>query len=433
VETQFKKVIEPYLKKDCKLLLACSGGADSVALFYLLKNAGVNFELAHVNYQLRGEESNKDALFVKNLCENFAVPFHLKEVEIKTQTKSIQEEARNIRYHFFETLKTQHGFDYIVTAHHAGDKIENILFRFFRGTGLKGLLSLNILDNNIFRPLIAFNKEDILAFLKKHNYTFREDASNAANKYTRNKIRNTVIPILEKDLPQLEKRIAHTAAMLQNDYSLIKTLLQNDQRLLEKSGSFNFTCSQTKFHEPAYWFYLLSDFNITPEEAKNIAFACQSNSNGFQLVLDARTISIIKNKVIIHTNATNNFVLVEAINATTTQVDLGTVTLWLSYVDGNKIIRRHNTLCLNADQLHFPLSLRHPQKGDKFSPLGLEGNKLLSDFYNELGIVASQKSKQWLLLDAHKKIIASIPHRIDNAVKVYKETKRILVISMEVK
>jgi len=431
VETQFKNAIEPYVKKNTKLLLACSGGLDSVALFHLLKGAGIGFEVAHVNYHLRGEESNKDALFIQTLCETFTIPFHLKEVHIAAQDKSIQAEARNLRYHYFNDLKQQYGFDYIATAHHAGDKIENILFRFFRGTGLKGLLSLKILENDILRPLIAFDKEQLLTYLKTHHHPFREDESNAQSKYTRNKIRNIIIPALSKDLPNIEQRIIHTSNMLQADFSLIQTLLQKDKKLLEAQQLFNLDCTDEKFHEPSYWYYLLADENITTDEANNIATACKTKRNGFELNVNNFTVSVVKNHVGIFQNDRKDEGNIEKITQTTTAINLHYLKLTLSYFEGNEIINNPNTLCVDADCLAYPLIIRHPLPGDRFSPLGLEGSKLLSDFYNELAIAAHQKSKQWVLVDADKKIIAAFPQRIDNAVKVTEETKRVLVLCLE--
>ena len=204
MKNRFEKYIidnQLFMKND-KLLVAVSGGVDSVVLCQLLYDCGFNFSIAHCNFQLRGDESDGDETFVKSLTDRWKVPILTKKFETKqfalAHKLSIQVAARDLRYAWFEELRTSLNYDYILTAHHASDNIETVIYNFTKGSGLLGLTGIKPKNKTIIRPLLWAKKEEIVAFLKAKNLPFQEDSSNDSDKYARNKIRHHVIPVLKE-------------------------------------------------------------------------------------------------------------------------------------------------------------------------------------------------------------------------------------------
>ena len=194
-----------------KLLLAVSGGADSVVLCYLCKQAGYNFVIAHCNFQLRGEESERDEQFVGSLGEKYGAQVFIKNFDTvgiaATTKKSIEETARDLRYKWFEEMRIENDFNYIVTAHHADDNIETVLMNFFRGTGIKGMRGILPKQNKIIRPLLFARRNELELFISNNNLSFVTDHTNAENKYTRNYFRNTILPLVSKVFPEAKENI----------------------------------------------------------------------------------------------------------------------------------------------------------------------------------------------------------------------------------
>lgn len=207
-----------FLAKDPstkKFLLAVSGGADSMVLAFLFKKHGFAFEIAHVNYHFRGEDSNLDQKLVEDFCQENQIKFHLKDIsdEEKSDMKSLQNCAREIRYQFFFDLLEKENLDYIVTAHHLNDELETFFINLSRGSGIKGLSGIPKNENQIVRPFLNFSKEEIYAFAKENNIEFREDKSNEKNDYLRNKIRNQLVPKITEIFPnfltQFQESLSH--------------------------------------------------------------------------------------------------------------------------------------------------------------------------------------------------------------------------------
>lgn len=198
-----------------KFLLAVSGGADSMVLANLFKTHHLDFQIAHVNYHFRGEDSNQDQELVEDFCQENKITFHLKDIsdEEKSKMKSLQNSAREIRYQFFFKTLEKENLDFIVTAHHLNDELETFFINLSRGSGIKGLSGIPKNENKIIRPLLDFTKEEIYAFAKEKDIAFREDKSNKKNEYLRNKIRNELTPkimdIFPNFLPQFRESISH--------------------------------------------------------------------------------------------------------------------------------------------------------------------------------------------------------------------------------
>jgi len=418
-----------FFSRKNKLLLACSGGSDSVCLFHLLRLQGYSFSVAHVNYHLRGIESDTDQQFVMELCDSFDINYYIKSVDLKSENKtSIQAEARKVRYSFFEELMDEHGLDFVLTAHHQGDLVENALFRFVRGTGLRGLQSFSAIKDKIIRPLLKTTKEDIQAFLSIQAFDFRSDVSNESLKYTRNKIRNAILPSLEEDLPNASKRIARTIQLLRADFELIQAFVKPYRDLLNES-SVKWKCSEMIFSQAAFWFHLFE--NISEDQCKQIAKACISIQNGFSIQVDGYVIAIIQGKVQIElkTDLNKKTIKLTELKDSLISLEAG-LGLSISLLPRSSIQLNEDVLCISADHLLLPLKIRHPEQGDHFQPFGMKGNKLLSDFYNDLKIPAELKKKEWILVDKKGSILALLPHHISEKFKVSDLTKKVMRLEL---
>lgn len=423
--------VHQFLKNSVKpserLLLACSGGPDSMALFNLMLESKCQFEVAHVNYQLRGKASEADEELVRSECNKNGIPCHTHRCEIEAvDGKSIQSAAREIRYGFFNQLITKNGYNYLVTAHHQNDLIENYIFRSARGSGLKGLVSFNSVSRNILRPLLQVTKEEIYEYLNHHQLRYREDESNFSDKYSRNKIRNKVIPELKTLFPNLEKRFQGTMDNLSQDYELIQLLIKPYRnKLLDKS--FNLDASDPFFTSPSFWHYLMPE--LSESESKQVVNACSNGVRDFELWHMNYLIRIKNNRLTIETKPEPyQEITIENTREFFQLRDAGKLRFDIELIPTHEVHYQDDALFLDHNSIQYPLILRHPKKGDKFQPLGMTGTKLLSDFYNDIGITAKFKRYELLLEDANTNIIACIPHRIHEKFKISEKTKEVLKI-----
>jgi tRNA(Ile)-lysidine synthase len=225
--TSLKKHIDQTFSalRDKKIILACSGGLDSVVLAHLLKQLDFNFCLAHCNFNLRGDESDGDAAFVASLATLLQVPFYEEAFDTKAFAKdhtiSTQMAARELRYEWFEQLRKQIKFDLIATAHHADDVLETVLINLSRGTGIRGLTGIPEETETLIRPLLPFSRDEVLRFAKKAEFFWREDSSNAATDYLRNELRHRVIPPYKKASKNVLKGVRNTITHLQASEQLV--------------------------------------------------------------------------------------------------------------------------------------------------------------------------------------------------------------------
>ena len=270
---KFKKHITkefPFLK-DTKLLIAISGGVDSVVLFHLLHKLNYDVSLAHCNFKLRGKESDLDEEFIKNLNQIsynqiFTIIFDT-EKYAKEHKLSTQIAARELRYNWFQKLITEHKFEYVLTAHHADDNLETFLIHLTRGSGLDGFTGIPKVNGNIVRPLLAFSRKEILNYAKDNDIEWREDASNASNKYIRNKIRHQVLPVLKEINPSILDSFTTTIENLQESKQIIEDRIENiASEVLEKEANFikiDIEKIKELSNSKAYLYQLLKSYHFT--------------------------------------------------------------------------------------------------------------------------------------------------------------------------
>ncbi|GAA5029332.1 tRNA(Ile)-lysidine synthase [Marivirga lumbricoides] len=418
---------EKLFSKQSKLLLAISGGVDSVVLAHLLFKTGYSFALAHMNFQLRGEDSEKDQAFVEKLAEKYSVDCHIRKVEIlKDETKggeSTQMQARSLRYQWFEEIMDEKGYDFLLTAHHAEDSFETVLLNLSRGTGIKGVRGILPMHAKIARPLLFADKVSIKKFAEVENLTWREDVSNQSDNYRRNEIRHHVVPRLLDQNPNLFSVFGDTSLKLRaaedafedkvNHLKSQYVQVQNEQVFIEKR------LLELKFGR-VYLAEILKPFGFSLQHLQAFSF----NNSGARLQNDSYCLVADRDKLIVFTQSPD-----ESIGKTYeikdnegklsgkiggNEFSLG----WrLCYREEVDFSQEPNIAFLDAKVLEKPVFIRKWAEGDKFQPLGMKGKKKVSDFLIDEKISLPDKEKQIVLLSGDE-IAWLVNHRISDKFKI---------------
>ncbi|MES2560756.1 MAG: tRNA lysidine(34) synthetase TilS [Bacteroidota bacterium] len=422
-------------------LLAVSGGVDSMSMIHLFYKAGLSFGVAHCNFSLRQQESDLDHRLVQSYCNQLKIPFY--DIVFDTQNTadnqhlSIQETARNLRYNWFQKIAQEHTFDFIATAHHQDDNAETVLFNLIRGTGLKGLKGIPIQHHSIIRPLLFANKQALMQYANENGVPYREDASNLKNTYSRNKIRNTVMPIL-KDINS--EAVKHIHELSEHSYAIAQIVKQHIEQLSEQIIEYEphqtiINCGSVSEH-PLVAFYLyelLSPYNFNPIQIKDIYHSLKATKSGNQFLSPSHTLTVNRTQIIIRQSAalTADTALLEKKEYCEFSIGLNTYTASIEQTQ-NESPFEAGTLYLDADLLTFPLAVRRWEKGDSFSPLGMKGKKKISDFLIDKKISLPDKQDVFVVLSKNK-IVAILNHQIDDNVKTTHITRYILKITVQKK
>lgn len=426
-------------KKAHKFLLAVSGGVDSVVLCDLFYKAGLDFIIAHCNFQLRGEESERDELFVKNLGEVYGKAVFVKRFETAAYAAdkkvSTQVAARDLRYKWFRTLAfDEKRADLIVTAHHADDNIETVVMNFFRGTGLKGLIGMDTEYLEILRPLLPFRKREIAEYAKQNNLQFVEDSSNASNKYTRNYFRNELLPAVQKVFPQAEENILKNIERLREVEQIYEQAIkQHKQRLIEPKGNEEhipiLKLTKTHSYRIILW-EIIKEKNFTAGQLDEVIKLLDSDNGSY---IDSEFFRIIKNRkwiIIAPKNAdeaSNHFI----IESETKKLKFNNQQLIFETINAPhfQISPSANIACLDDKEIVYPLLLRKLKQGDYFYPLGMRKKKKLSRFLIDQKLSKTEKENVWVL-EANKKILWVVGYRIDDRFKRQPGTQKVLKITL---
>ncbi|MGZ4099206.1 MAG: tRNA lysidine(34) synthetase TilS [Bacteroidia bacterium] len=424
-----------FSKKD-NLLLAVSGGMDSVVLAFLLKKGGYNFSLAHCNFNLRGKDSLKDEKFCHELAEELGVKIFVTQPDVKKYCKenkaSIQMAARDLRYTWFKKLLKEEKLDYLLTAHHANDLVETILINLLRGTGITGLKGIPQKNETTVRPLSIFSRGEIEGFAKKEKIKFRTDKSNFEDRYERNFLRLKVIPKLKKINPSLEQTFIKNSKRFSNEAAIVSDYI--DQRIKElvtdKKGSL--TISRTRLkkekHPETFLHYWLSPLGFSETQQQNILTAVNNNSaETKQFLSPTHKLVISRDEILVVANKEKDFseIKITSLKELKNQKHFGLTQ------EKKFVIPGKEELYLPEEKLLFPLLIRHPATGDKFKPFGMKGFKLLSDFIKDEKINAVDKSNLQLLVNGNGEIIWVIGYRSDERYRVNKEAKKFLKLKLK--
>lgn len=412
--------------QDKKILLAISGGVDSMVLLDLFKKSPYQIAVAHCNFNLRSEASDLDEQLVKEYCNENNIHFFVNSFNTvayaELHKQSIQIAARELRYQWFDELLKNNNLDYLVTAHHLDDSVETFLINFTRGTGLDGLLGIPEINEQIVRPLLIFSRNQILDYAIQNNISWREDASNATTKYLRNKIRHDIIPILKEKNADFLQSFQQTISNL-ND---IKDLANDASEMVKQQVSIStdyileIDIQKLKAFKnyKAYLYQWFKDFGFTAwddicnlldaETGKKILstkYILLKNRNSLIL----KEISVINNDV---------FLIFEADKSIVYPITL----IFESLISENYDIQNKNQICVDADQLKYPLKLRRWEEADYFFPIGMKGKKKVSKFFKDEKFSIFEKDATWILENGNQEIIWIVGHRMDNRYRINNQT-----------
>lgn len=452
-----KNIKEQYLfnTKD-KLLLAVSGGIDSVVLCELCKQAGFDFIIAHCNFQLRGEESERDEKFVRALGKKYAVEVLVRKFDTEKYTAerklSVQEAARELRYDWFSTLINNKQYvinneklsfeetnyqlpiaNWLLTAHHADDNAETVLMNFFRGTGLHGLTGMPVKAGNIRRPLLEFLKEELISFAKENKLEFVEDSSNQSIKYTRNFFRHEIIPAISKVYPQVKENLQDNIHRFKEIEQLYKFSTGELKKKLckQKGNEVHIPVKQLMgFNNRALIYEIVSEYGFSEKQVDEVIKLAESDSGKYiQSPPDSFRIIRHRHWFIISpvlSEQSENIIIEEGVN--NLQFAVGSLQLSLHSVGNWQLPIANSIACIDAEEITFPLLLRKWKQGDYFYPLGMKKKKKLSRFFIDQKLSKTDKEKVWVI-EMDKKVVWVVGHRIDERFKVTEKTKQVLKIT----
>jgi len=419
-----------------RLLLALSGGVDSVVLAHLLKQGDFDFAIAHCNFQLRGKDSHADERFCKALAESLHVPFYTIQFDLKPYALkhklSTQMAARNLRYEWFNELLKTKGFDFLLTAHHANDSIETMLLNLVRGTGIKGMKGIPEKNGRIIRPLLCFNKEELQKFAKAEKFSYRRDKSNSEAKYDRNFIRLKVIPLLKKLNPSIEKTLMANVQRFSEEGKLLHDYLElKKQELCHKSGEMLRIDRMSLLDSPAkhsLLHALLSPYGFNDAQETDVLQNLEKKGLvGKNIFSKTHQLTIDRAALLIRPLSSEESTHIEI-------HDLGEFLPKAAiHVQRVKKYSRvpANELFINLNKIVYPMVIRSPKRGDKFKPFGMKGFKLLSDYLKSEKMNVFEKESILVLQNGNGEIIWVIGHRSDERYKISGEETNLLKLVSE--
>jgi len=431
----FSKFInrEALFNGNDKMLLAVSGGVDSVVMAKLFHNSNYQFGIAHCNFQLRGNESDADEQMVEQLAADLDVEFYAKRFETSHYSKenkvSVQMAARELRYQWFEEIRVCNGYDLIAVAHHIDDSIETFLFNITRGSGISGLRGIQSKRDKIVRPLLFANKVQIEDFAKEQALKYCVDSSNDELKYTRNKIRHQLIPLLNELNPGFNSSIVETMKKMSETEKVFKQRIKEAQPKIvrQKDKEIFLSIEKLKQLSPLfiYLYEFLKAYNFNGSVVENL-IASLDDQPGKKFFSETHC-AIKDREDIIITTLTNDSVTDKdgLINEGQERIDEPKVIALKTYGKNEvNISTSDNCASLDSKKLSFPLKLRKWIQGDYFYPLGMEQKKKLSDFFIDSKIPLSEKENIFVVESAGE-IAWVVGQRVDNRFKVTDSTVEI--------
>lgn len=424
-----------------KILLAVSGGVDSMVMLELFQRSGLDFGVAHCNFGLRGAESNEDEKFVTSAAKAYGIPLfvnHFKTREYAGFNKiSVQMAARTLRYEWFDELLQTEPYKAIATAHHLDDQLETFFINALRGTGISGLHGILPNRTNIIHPLMFAFRRQIEEFAVDEAVVFREDSSNRSSKYLRNKIRHDLLPLLGEMNPDFRKTLTATISRIREAETLLSRHMDEVRKkvtVITDSGLPAFNIEAIKANEPTdiYLYELLKPYNFSRYTTDDIYRALDELS-GKQFFSSSHRVVKDRDLLLITEASPGSESSADEIRIEPDQeIIMAPIHLRITHLSNSEvsdISKSGQVAMFDAEQLSWPLRLRKWKEGDTFMPYGMSSNKKLSDYFidNKFSIV--EKENAWLLMSGNK-IAWLVGHRIGHHFRVTGETRKILKIEL---
>jgi tRNA(Ile)-lysidine synthase len=421
-----------------KIVVGLSGGVDSVVLLSILHNLGYECLAAHCNFHLRAEESDRDERFSAGFAASLPVPFFKRDFDTYAVARekgiSIEMAARDLRYEWFETLRNDENAAAIAVAHHRDDNVETLLLNLIRGTGIKGLTGMKSRNGWVVRPMLCVSKVEILQYAQVENLSYINDSSNSLPEFMRNKIRLQVIPLLKTLNPSVNEALSQTMYNLNEAVKIYEAEIEKVRAIVfdEKSGRMDIPLLKTFPSPETLLFEWLKDFGF----GKEVVFEIYKSMDGqpgktfyshtHRLVKDREAFLLLPVK---DENEDEKTYLIQANEKEIIEFPFRMEIQVKSCRPGwKRLIQPHKHIaCLDKDKLHFPLTLRKWQAGDKFIPFGMKGFQKLSDFFNNHKISKPEKEKIWVLLSGED-VVWVVNQRIDNRFKIDEQTENAYIL-----
>ena len=393
---------------EAKILVALSGGADSVALLRILLRLGYHCHAVHCNFHLRGEESNRDEQFVADLCRTLGVPcevVHFDTTAYAAEHKqSIEMAARELRYREFERLRQAHGLDVIAVAHHQDDAVETLLLNLIRGAGINGLTGMKVKNGHVVRPLLCLTRDEVTDYLDYLGQPYVTDSTNLTDAYARNKVRLNLLPLMQQINPAAKENIMQAALHLGEAATIYNKVIEETKTRLvtpQAEGIDIDIASLLDTEVPqTHLFEIVHPYGFNSAQVADI-FRSLTTEAGRMFETTDYTLLRDRTQLMLRRKAT---LVADGIGYTlplegSLQLPDGTQFI-VTIIEPDatwSVPKRNDMLCLDLARISQPLTLRHPQQGDRFCPFGMKGSKLLSDFYTDLKLPHTEKARQWVL------------------------------------
>jgi tRNA(Ile)-lysidine synthase len=436
-KNSFKNQLENLVHdpENYSYLLAVSGGADSMVLASLFQGLGLPYHIAHINYKLRGEDSDLDQKTVQDFCEKNHIQFHMYEVSEKDKKpeNSIQLWARELRYRFFREIQEKEKLKFLVTAHHLNDQLETFIINLSKASGINGLSGIPANSNHTLRPLLNFSKKEIYEYAEKNKIDFREDLSNKKSDYLRNKIRNEVVPKLLETNDHFLENFKKSSSYLNQTKDFVQKQIEDIENRLTVFNPDHKILSKEKLDQESAFvqFEILKKYGFDQEEEISKIFTAENGSSFFskdyQLIINRNELILVdKNK---GQETKDEIVLAKSFDLSEKLISISLENT-IENIDG---INNHFEWEFDVGKLHFPLRLRKQQDGDEFYPVGFSGKKKVSKFFRDEKLSILARPKIWILCDCHNSVLGIIPFRQDRRYAKDEKTESILKIFNEKK
>ena len=433
-----------YLRKeglcgpDDRILLAVSGGIDSVVMAHLFREAGFTCSIAHCNFQLRGEESEMDEAFVRSLALRLEFPVYVRRfrVEEETGTKgiSVQMAARDLRYGWFEELRSGHDFTRIATAHNLNDAVETFFLNLSRGSGIRGLKGILPRRGPVIRPLLFAPRDQIEAYRQEHRLSYREDASNLETRYQRNKIRHDILPVMMQINPGFIRTMEGNMTRIREMFEIYEARVSEVRSELFEPCQEGFLIRTEKLLKLSplhtWLFELFSPFGFTRMQCQGIARIMDAGPGRQSISTTHRLFQDRDRMILVPTagDAQQRYYL----DGPDKQAVLP-FPMDMEVLDREELVSIPDDpgiACLDLDKVRFPLIIRRWMPGDCFHPLGMEQNKKLSDFFVDEKVPVPEKERIWIMASG-KTIVWIMGYRIDHRFRITPSTRRVLRLGLQ--
>lgn len=429
------------INRDDKILLAVSGGVDSMVMLHLFARCGYNIGVAHCNFMLRDEESDEDEEMVKREVSKLNIPLFNRQFntqgEMDRSGDSVQIVARRLRYDWFADLREKHDYTAIATAHHSDDSIETFFINLFRGTGLKGLTGIHAVNGKIIRPLLFASRKEILDYAHSNHICFREDSSNRSTKYLRNKIRLGLIPRIKEmsaKFPELMganiQRLTSAQIYINKSIEVMRKNIETVDReivTIDPSGI------ESGYPIDFIIYELMCRYGFKGTTISDLCKSLERGSTGKRFYSHKWVAIIDRGKIIISKIEESDSCEVEVTDEKY-KVNCGNFILHIEHLNIDNIStlqQPENIALLDRDKLTFPLKLRRWSAGDTFTPIGMSGHKKISDYLIDSKVSMADKSRQFVLLSGEQ-IVWLVGRRIDSNFKIDSKTENVVKITKEV-